>query len=96
MEWKQGAKNLTPYNAELINNEGREKLGHVQVAMQMSIWVIHCYPVLTDLRSAIIYLLYDLALASSINGLDSSSGRIRDGVKATSNHSKEEGYSFVE
>ena len=73
MEWKQGAKNLTPYNAELINNEGREKLGHVQVAMQMSIWVIHCYPVLTDLRSAIIYLLYDLALASSINGHDSSS-----------------------
>ena len=30
-------------------------------------------PVLPDLRSAIIYLLYDLALASSINGLDSSS-----------------------
>ena len=33
--------------------------------------------VLPDLRSAIIYLLYDLALASSINGLDSSSGRKR-------------------
>ena len=30
-------------------------------------------PVLPDLRSAIIYLLYDLALASSINGHDSSS-----------------------
>jgi len=33
-------------------------------------------------------------LASSINGLDSSLGRNGD-VKATSNHSKEEGYSFV-
>ena len=34
-------------------------------------------PVLPDLKNAIIYLLYDLALASSINGLDSSSGRKR-------------------
>jgi len=33
--------------------------------------------VLPDLRSAIIYLLYDLALTSSINGLDNSSGRKR-------------------
>ena len=31
-----------------------------------------CSPVLPDLRSAILYLAYDLALASSVNGLDSS------------------------
>jgi len=51
-------------------------------------------PVLPYLRSATIYLLYDLALASLINGLDSSSGQ-KCGIKATSNHSQEEGYSFV-
>ena len=51
-------------------------------------------PVLQDLRSATIYLLYDLALASLINRLDSSSGQKR-GIKATSNHSQEEGYSLI-
>ena len=51
-------------------------------------------PVLPDLRSARIYLLYDLALASSITGLTV----VRygnGGIKAMSNHSMEEGYSFV-
>jgi len=46
----------------------------------------------------LVYLLYDLALASLTNGLDSSSGQTdgNGGIKATSNHySKEEGYSFI-
>ena len=52
-------------------------------------------PVLPDLTSVIIYFLYDLALASSINGLDSSLGRKR-WYQSYVKPSKKEGYSFAE
>ena len=52
-------------------------------------------PVLPDLTRVIIYFLYDLALASSINGLDSSLGRKR-WYQSYVKPSKKEGYSFAE
>ena len=42
-----------------------------------SIYSYEYSPVLPDLRSVIIYFLYDLALASSMNGLHSSLGQKR-------------------